>query len=870
MPPAWRLAINNLFGRLSRTVMLVIAVAMCAGLISAVACAMMSLNLAVDQRIKATVGSADLRIRHVGNSTFERSILDTVRVWKPVAAATGRVKEAVVLRRAGLEPSANSAITCFGVDPEFEGKVRPYTLIEGRYAKAFGEVVLDEPAVRELKAKVGDDLTVDQFGEPVTLRVVGIIKPPPLGAIISREECFVTLETIDKLATERGRLSDLDIVLKPGFEPDATAKELRATGGLPSGVLLQLTEKITSGLNKNLESNQIGFYLASVLAFMAAAFIIATGMTTGVTERTRELAILRCVGAQRRQLASAQLIVGVMMGFLGALVGVPMGVLAAFIMVKVFPEQLPGGFALSPLGIGMGFGGALLAGVFGAAFPALAAARVSPLEGLALRSKAPNMKWAWACLFVGLAGLATQLALMKIPADGNTIFWSYVLAGLPSMVTGYFLLGVPVSIAIAKIASGPISRLLRLPGRMLERATGATPFRHGFTAASMMLGLAMMVAIWTNGRAVLRDWLDALALPDAFIYGHNLKGDIDDKIRKQVPEVAMTCAITVQNVDTNFKGGSGEKLPGKERGVRGLGKYTTSFVGFEPESFFAMTKLNWEQGDQASATRRLKEGGAVIVSREFCITRGFKLGDKLDIKFNEKVFTFDVVGVVSSPGLDVVSKFLEVGEQYMDQSVNAICGSRADLISKFENNSISFVQMQFKEGVNGKDVLKRARIAAGQGVLFAVTAAEMKQEIRVFIGGALFVMSVVAIGAMLVACLSVANLIIAAIQARQFEFGVLRAVGAERGLLGRLVLGEAILISLAACVLGTAMGLQGAWAGQNIHRVILGTILTMTIEWGPIIAGWGTVVAVTVLASMPAIWRLVKKHPRELLAAVKG
>ena len=91
MPPAWRLAINNLFGRLSRTVMLVIAVAMCAGLISAVACAMMSLNLAVDQRIKATVGSADLRIRHVGNSTFERSILDTVRVWKPGAAAPGRV-----------------------------------------------------------------------------------------------------------------------------------------------------------------------------------------------------------------------------------------------------------------------------------------------------------------------------------------------------------------------------------------------------------------------------------------------------------------------------------------------------------------------------------------------------------------------------------------------------------------------------------------------------------------------------------------------------------------------------------------------------------------------------------------------------------
>lgn len=95
---------------------------------------------------------------------------------------------------------------------------------------------------------------------------------------------------------------------------------------------------------------------------------------------------------------------------------------------------------------------------------------------------------------------------------------------------------------------------------------------------------------------------------------------------------------------------------------------------------------------------------------------------------------------------------------------------------------------------------------------------KLKNDISAVLKRSMFIVSVIAVMSMLVACLGVADLIVAGIDARRFEFGVLRAVGARRGPILRLVLAEAVLVSLAAMVLGTLMGLQAVWAGQKVRR----------------------------------------------------
>jgi putative ABC transport system permease protein len=851
MRPAWRLSIRNLSERRSRTALLVATVALSAALIAAVTCAMASAHKAIRRRIDATVGAADLRIAHVGKRPFDQQILHVAESWPEVALAVGRGQDAIPLRN----PRTGQEVPTIGyglmLDREF--KLRPHSLREGRTIEREGEIALDPHSASQLEAQIGDRLEVVRFGTPVTLEVVGIVDQAAVGGI-ARAESFVTLEQLAEIQDVRGKLREVDIVLKPGADPQAVAEAHAAE--MPRGLVLSPTAKITSGLDKNLQGSQIGMVIAATLSFLAAAFIIMTGLTTDMTERQRELAILRCIGGTRAQLAEAQVVAGGVVGILGAMVGVPLGVGGAWVLVSLLRDQLPAGFAVSWLGVALAVGGAVLSGIIGASWPAVRAMRTSPLEAMRVRARHPRPRGIVLCLVFGLLGAAIHIAIISLLRDRTLVFWGDIVVGVPSMFAGYFLLAVPATLAVVALVGPLIGRALRLPGNLLGRTVLATPYRHGFTAAAMMVGLALLIAIWTNGRSVLRDWLQSLTFPDAFVYGRSMSEQTQERI-EQIPGVRGTVAITLQSL-----------APENVFGIPGLSRYQTTFIAFEPEPFFRMTTLKWEEGDPKTALEKLQRGGAVLVAKEFKLTRGMGVGDTIDLEYQGQNYQFEIVGVVNSPGLDIVNKFFDIGEEYLQQAVSAVFGSRRDLIEKFGNDAVNLIQIDIDPAADDEAVVKAARRIPG--VITAGSGREIKGEITTFLGATLLIFSVVAVGAMLVACFGVANLIVAGIQQRQFEFGVLRAIGAQRETVARLVLGEAIIIAIVACLLGTIMGVQGSWAGQRQYQNLLGLDLTLKLPWGAIAAGWVILAAITLAAAWPAIWRLAQREPRELLGAMKG
>lgn len=852
MRPAWRLAISTLSVRRSRTALLVASVALSAGLIAAVACAMASLHAGIRTKVEQTVGAADLRVQRVGKDVFDLAVLEQIERWPETVLAVGRMQGALTL----VNPRTGGEVTAIGnglmVDREY--RIRPTDLLDGREVRADGEIVLDALAADELGAQVGDELSVQRFGEPVALRVVGVCRRPPLG-MLSRPEVFTTLGTMGAIADKPGKLREIDVLVRDPGRAEAIA-EARA-GQMDKGVVLRAASKITTGLNKNLQSSQIGMVIASMLSFLSAAFIILTGLSTNVNERQRELAVLRCIGGTRAQLAESQFAVGFIVGALGAAVGIPLGVLGAWVMVRVFPEQLPGGLAINTLGLALAATGSIVAGLLGALWPAVRASRTSPLEAMAVRARPPTFRGIALAGVVGLALAAFHVCVLTVPRDAQVVFWLDVTLGLPALFTGYFLLSIPVTVGVTALLGPLVSRALRLPPGVLVRTVLASPYRFGLTAGAMMLGLAIMVAIWTNGRAIMRDWLGTLAFPDAFASGLSMTERTQQRIAA-LPFVTDTCAITIQNFRTDAFG------------VRALSPPTTSFVAFEPEPFFRMTSLTWIEGDPENAKAALARGGAVIVANEYRVARGIGVGDTLTLSWNDKPVEFEVVGVVASPGLDIASKFFDIGEEYLDQAVNAVFGSRDDLKRLFGNTGIQLIQISLAPGVSDEQAMKDIRRAGGFEVIAAGSGRQIKAEIRTFLTGSLVVSSAVAVAAMLVACFGVANLIVAGIQARQFEFGVLRAIGAQRGLVARLVMGEALLIGLSACVVGTAMGVHASWGGQHMYEVLLGILLSVRIPIGPTAAGWAAVLLITLGAAAPAVLALSRRRPRELLGAVRG
>lgn len=692
------------------------------------------------------------------------------------------------------------------------------------------------------------------FRSAVTLEVVGISRPPPLGGA---PQVFMSLETMWTVTGRPGVVDEVEIHLRDGeLDPEAVAERRRA--GLAEGLNLQTTEKVTSGLEQNLASSNIAFVLASVLATLSAAFIIMTGLTTGIAEQQRGLAVIRCIGGTKTQLAQSQLLTGLFVGGAGAILGVPLGVGFAAIMVEVYREHLPTGLRVPGEMLVLAGVGSVLAGVIGAVYPAWRVSRMSPLRALSNRAEPGRAHQLGLVTGAALLGLAIQAAAVGLPRDGDTLFWGYTTVGLPAMFIGYFLLSVPVTVLVVWLLAEPLSFVLRLPPRVLGRTVAATPYRHGFTAGAMMAGLALMISIWTNGGSILRDWLDKIEFPDAFVNGFRLPIEAQETL-DALPFVKDSCAITIHPVKTGAFG------------VSGLTTYSTSFIAFQPSEFFGMTHLEFEQGDAETALERLEAGGAVIVGREFYIAQGLGVGDTFVCQEGGREHEFEIVGVVTSPGLELASKFFNIGEEYIDQSIHAVFGSRADMVERFRNDNIQLIQIDFEEGVDDEAVMSELTEALyGYGILDAGSGTRIKREITRFIGGSLVVFSGVAVASMLVACLGVANLIVAGIEARRFEFGVLRAVGAQRGLLTRLVLGEAVVIAVVASIVGTMMGIQGAWAGQRIYQLLVGVLMEMRVPVVATAVGCGAVFVFTVGAAIPAIVRLNRQRTRELLAATKG
>lgn len=888
--------------------MLSAAVCMSVVLIGVVAVVMSSLNAALVRQIDAQIGTAEVRVRAIKGASMPASIGESVRAWEGVERVLPRLQRTLTLAtrqttlvegndgvfRASEEPYRVSVFVN-GVIPEREFASRPIRILHGRAPERDNEVLIDARVAERLSwthaardgsieflrdpieyialdapapgdevtderdaaalnrgvgPRIGDTLLVARLFAPgAALEVVGIAQAPPMGG---KPVAYTTLGTLEALSREKGRLTDIELSLSQGVDPEAfVARHADAFEGV---AIVQTTERITAGVEQNLAASQLAFVVISIISLLSAAFIIMTGLTTGLAEQQRTLGVLRCVGATRAQLAQAQLLVGLIISAIGTAAGLPLGIGIAWILARVFERQLTEGVVIDPFPLALTILGALGAGLLGALWPAWRASRLTPMQAVNQPVAPGTTARVRAVTIAGLLGLAIQAIIVWF-VPGQAFFWLYVTIGLPLMFVGYFLVSVPIIVLVARAAAPPITRVLGLPPHLLERTVRGTPYRHGFTAGALMTGIALLIGIWTNSSAAMRDWIDKIQFPDAFAYGIPLREEAID-ILDSLDFVEQTSAISMIAVETDAFG------------VEALQRYRTNFFGFEPRPFFDMVSVEFVQGDRETALERLDEGGAVIVAREFLVARGLGVGDEFVCRDAQgEEHRFEVVGVVTTPGLELVSQFFDLGDNLVSQAVSSVFGSRADMIEHFGLREPMLIQIDLDDSLPPPRAVARIEDAlAGAGVLNVGSGQRIRAQIEAVFTSSFVVVSTIALGAMLVACFGVANLIVAEIHARRYELGVLRAVGTSRGQLVRLVCGQALVIALGACVGGTLLGLQAAWGGQQMNRVLLGIDLTISPPMGAIAIAWVSAFVLALGASVPSAVRVNRATIRRLMS----
>ena len=308
-------------------------------------------------------------------------------------------------------------------------------------------------------------------------------------------------------------------------------------------------------------------------------------------------------------------------GAIGAVVGAPLGIGFASVLILWFREYLPAGVFLNPMGLIFGVVGSLGAGLLGAVLPALLAARVTPLTAMAVRARPPRHH-----AFVLLAGLAALCLLMQqgllLPEDVQVRFWLHVTIGLLLMQVAYFVLAIPVFVAITRLTGRALSRVLALPADLLTQSAMTVPYRLGLTAGALMIGLALLVATWTSTSSLLSDWLGQMQFADGFAYSRN---GVTRDMRRRIADLPfVTDILPIGYLPLRI-------LNQHVFGVEGFAPPNVVCIGFEPHEFFAVNRVKWVAGTPDDAIPRIASGEGILVAEEFLTARGLTVGDTLEL-----------------------------------------------------------------------------------------------------------------------------------------------------------------------------------------------------------------------------------------------
>ncbi len=885
MRALWPFARRSLLGRRARTAALIAAVALASSLIVAVTSGLRTAQASVEHSINRAMGVTDARIVHRYAEPFDAALLAQVRSWNGVTRAAGRLfgsitLESVTLKSVTLESVTLESVTlesvtlesvaaratgeralrattqARGIMPDEDAFFREVEITDGRRVQGAFEVVLDPATARTLKAKVGDRLRIARFGAPIEVTVVGLYARPQLGAL-QRPLVEIDLATLATASKHEGELTSISIALAEGIDATAWCNERAAQ--LREPLVCEPAERVRTGLDKQIIASELMTLVATMIAFLSCAAIIATGMTTAVLEELREMGIARAIGATRRQLFGAQLLIGGVIGVLGGALGIPIGLALIALLATFYAEHLHGGVTLDGRGLLLAISGAVVSGLAGALFPAVRAARISPLAAIVIRSRAPRKR----SLVLGTLAALTCLVLCGLclwSDDANTRFWLYIFGGLPLLHIAWFLLAVPITLLVARVISPLLERALRLPHGLLAGSIQRMPWRFGCTAGALMVAVSILVSTRSNGESIIRDLRERVRFADGFVFCTS--GLSKDEQARIASLANVTGALRIGYLPL--------RVAGKQLfGVEGLGPTNVVCVGFDPVPFLELNRLDWLQGTPEAAIPRLLDGDAILVAPEFLIARNMGVGSKLRLGSGAHEAEFEIVGVVSAAGLDIATQTFGMRQIYMEQAVSCVFMDFAAVERHFDTRDAYIMQLKLTQGLSADDEQKLADAVSDTvgGAVFSSGRA-----IRSFVdevGSALLaITSAVAFAALALASIGVGSVVAAGISARSREFGVLRAIGARTRVLVALVLAETLIIAIAAVLTGTLLGLQLAWIATGFYRDFAGLSLHPTFPLAPLLVGGSVVILVALLAAVPSLLRLIRTPTRELIASV--
>ena len=789
----FRLALSYLKGRPVRSIMtilsIVIGVMMMFGL-NGMAPALK--DIFISSSSSMSLADVDLYITRKDGSFFREAYQQNV------AAVQGVESTASMIVRSMAVPSGQyytpdgreiTSIQVYGVDTKSNDDAFNIVTAGGRRLTAGrnlqsgdqNAVLISEIFAEGLGIGVGDQVKLPGASGWMNYTVVGLLDDP--GLMLGTQQVFMTIPEAQDFLNTPNRINAIMGRYAEGSDPraiDAAVQSLFSRGYELSP--LEGGADIWAAL---MEFVDVIFTMFGLMALAMAGLIMFNTFRTSVVERRRDIGMLRAVGARRKSVMRTILYEGLILAGIGTVVGIlfgyGFGYLAKAGLASMLQDLMghPLGklqFTLSTYIVSIVFGmGVPLVSIL---LPARSATHITPLE--AMRPSTAGQE------------KAVQRIRMIIGAISLVLGTAGLLSGnFPLMALGMLLfllaLGLLGPMLISPITS-LFSRVLVLvfgqEGGMAAGNISRQPRRAAITATSLMISLAILIGLGGMLASVYGGALhffDATFRTDylmmsSLIVTNETMGAGPELLEtvKRVPGVAD--ATTMRQIDI---------LDENDVGIR--------LVGFDPIAYEAISGLSFYEGD-ASAYDKMLDGSSVIINGRYASQFGVGMGDVITLEGDHGPLQVTVAAI----GLDYLN--MKLPTIYIDQtSLTREYGVRNDV----------FILLNAKPGVDrGKleeDLQAVTKSFPGFGI---ISREELRASQERVTQSGTVAMSVVLSLLAAPSLLGLANALSINVIERTREIGMLRAIGARRRQVKRMIVAESLLLSLMGIALGAVSGIM--------------------------------------------------------------
>jgi putative ABC transport system permease protein len=702
-----------------------------------------------------------------------------------------------------------------------EERFDPLTYIEGSRADDPGEVTLDQATADREGFEVGDPLRIAGRAPARDYDIVGITKlgdQKSLG-IVSMN---MPLAEVQKLAQEPGSITEVVAAAQDG----TTAQQLkgsisRALGGdaeVRTGK--EQADKSAADISDSLGFLQVALLVFAGVAVFVGGFLIFNTFAVTVAQRSREFALLRTLGASRRQVLKSVIAETLVIGFVASVIGILGGLLLAPALRSLlasFGIELPStGTVVETRTIVVGLAVGMIATLVSGLVPARRATAVEPLEAMRDASapgarRVSRKRVIGSLTVIGLGLLALIVGLFG--ADGTTAT-SLLGLGTAVMMLGVALLAPVLVRPLARMIGAPIERIQGLPGRLARENAERQPQRTAITASALMIGLALVVftAIFAAGISASVDKvIDDQFSRTALIVTHDDGfSPVPPSVAKQLQTIDGVDVVSPMRFDqANVKGG------GDSIAASGVDPATITRL-FDPELVTGGPEiLSGLQDDQ------------VLADSGWAKSHGFAVGDTLQ--------------VTTPKGTQVDYKLAGTYDNKLDV-LGSIVVTNSSMTKDWNQPDDAFIL------VGGKGDPSQLEKSAEQAladfpVAKAQTLAQFKDESADQVNQLLGLVYALLSLSVIVALLGIVNTLALAVHERTRELGLLRAVGMSKRQVRRMVRAESVITALIGAVLGLVLGIVFAIV---VSRPLVsdGFVLTFPV---------GTLITLAILAAIAGI-----------------